>query len=554
DDWVADKPTAQQLALYGLDKPTLTVQMVVHKPIPPSTQPEDVPMAVNFGQEVGGKRYARVQGREEVCKVSKSTVDKIDLPLDDLRDKHVAAITASDVARLVITGTDGNAELIKDSNQAWRMISPVAGPADGDAVSKLIEKITGLTAQSFDDDPTAAVRQSIESPRMKVILERGKDKPALTVVIGQASALGATAYLKNGDGPSIALVAAADVKDVLVQPISLANRAVWTIDQTSVRRIVRAGKAGDRTVEKVGNDWLVTDPIRMEAQADSMTNLLSKFAALKATQQTLLKPAEVGLDKPAVKLTFTYMEKIAPPATTQPTSQPAPAPKEVEKEHSIALVQKDAIVYAQANNSGPVYQLDSSLVEEANRELAKRTLVGSLEADKADSLTLETSAGKVDLNKTRDDWTLRQDPTIKIDPVKVQEAINSLAGLTVTRYVDFDCAAPAKYGLDQAKTKVVVGWPGAATTAPDSAAPAGKKVTFLVSDKGEEGSFYAMVAGDKKVGLVNPAELIKVQKDWKFFEKSKEQPAASPPPGGGMPGGMMPGGMMPGGMPPMGPE
>lgn len=559
--WGDHKPAATDLRLWGLaPEPKLTVKMVARKD-PAATQPAPVQETViKFGLDrEGGGKYACIDGKpDEYFIVANTVLSSIDLDREELRDKRLlpaaamADVAASDLVGVTVTVGGANppaartATLIKDAKQAWRMVAPVQCLADSEAADKLIGKLTGVKVAGFEDEPTAVTTASLANPRLTITLDRGAGKPVLVVLIGGTSATGKSTIVKAGD--IVARVETADLDGIVPDaidrfaPLSLADKAVWTLSEEAIRQVKRvdakAGASGNRTIVRLpdGGSWQLTEPVKMDADADATKALLSKFASLKARQRTAMTAAQAGLDRPAVTLEFTAVEKAA---TTQPTTQP----KEITARRTLALASRDGVAYCQADGNGPVFQVEPALLTDASVELASRKLLAKLEpADKATRLTIESkgSAGKVELVKGAD-WRLRADAAVNIDAKKVEEVVNAVGGLSVVRYVDFNCRKPADYGLDKPATRVSITWPGAGEAAESVV------VTLLVSAKGDADGSFAMIENDGKVGLLSPADLAKIQKDWKAFEQGKEP---STPPGPGPMGGPM--GMPPGmrGMPP----
>ena len=560
--------TAEDLKLKGLDRPELTVTLVVSVPAtqpagagvstatsrPAESQPAEMTLTASFGPDLGGTRYGRIGSYfVQYFSLPTTALRDIEVAPADLRDKHIVPAAVDDVVGLTMVGLDGSlTELVKDDSQTWRMVKPATTRADSEVVNKLLRDATDLavtTDNPFDDNPAATVVAPLTSPRLKLTFTRSGGKAPIVLRVGPKSPTAATTLVKIDQTPSIAWLPTADIDKLFVEPMALADKTVWSLNQDDIRQIARvesaAGGSGNRTVVRDGSSWKLAAPASMPADDNAVRSLLGKATVLKARQQTLLTAAQAKLDAPAVTLEFSVVEKL--PAASQPAggsaaSQPDKSAREVIRVRKLALARKDDVtLYAQADGAGPVFLLDPSLYAEFTGELARRTLINAEEAarlaDSATWLSIHSPAGVVELRKSGDEWKLQADATVKIDAGKVAGAIRDIAGVSVVRYVDFACKGPAALGLKEAPLRVEIGWPAGpvapAASAPDTAAPALNKLTLLVYDKHEADGDYAMVQGSDKVGLVNAGEKLKLQKSWEDFQRTAAPAGPAGPPGAG---------------------
>lgn len=506
---------------FGLSKPSATVEVrTIEKPAEPATTQPERPAQpavyktykLELGLSFGGKTFARLADGKAVFTLDTSNVDDLKKGLDELREKKLTTVSRYNVVSVEIAAGDMTTRLIKDANSEWRILAPVEAKADESAVNKWLDAVLAVQADSFEDTPGAIALSALETPRMTVTLGTGKDEPPVVLQVGQPSATGAMSYLRNKKWPAVLVVRSSDLKDVLIDTMTLAGKDVWELKADRIKRVARSGQGGARTIERVADDWptwQLVAPVTMGADKDASQNLIDKLTGLKAVKRTLHKAGDFNLNKPALALTLTvieYKEAKQDPAATQPAE-----PEKVETTRTLVLVEKDGQFFGQVDGKGPFYEFETALLMDLSAEWARRSLVekDKLAADKAVALELTSSLGSVSLNKVGDDWKLTSDPAVRIDESKVKELVEALGDLQVVRYVDFDAKDLAKYGLDKPATRVKVTMPG------------GKLIELLASEKGEEGSSYVTTAGDPKVGLILPADLVKVQKDWKNFQKGE---------------------------------
>ena len=564
-EWAPAKPSAEDLKVQGLDDPAVKVTVRLFKP--GTTQPDDKPLLLAIGQATGDrgeKRFGQIVGTDEFFTLDTSSVKELEADPAVLRDKHPAIFAAADATSLAVVSDGGQAKAAMltrpTTTQPWQMDKPEKVAADSKLADDVIAKIAALAADSFDDDrPADDLAKRDRDARLNVTLGfAGGGSPVALHVWPNVAGEKDTRVHVDGS-PSAALVPAGKVGELLAavgvkpvastapddqfDPLILASKAVWSLDERAIAGIARAAKGADRAAVLEDKAWKLTAPIKMDADAESVAALLGQFAALQADRRTTLNVAAAGLDKPAVTLTFTM----------KATTQPASAASQPER-HTLKLVKKAAKAYCIADDKLPVYLVSPAVVDkDAVVELGRRALAGAIDPAKVTRVELNVDASQPDqlvLVKSDDKWqaesvpAAQADPAVEIDPAKVRSFLDDLAGLKVSRYVDFNCRKPADYGLDKPKIRVATTAPASsATTAPDAGGV--ERVVLLVGshkspDDPKVDVDYVMVEKDGKVGVLEISELAKLRKELKDFKKVEEMP---PGPMGMPPGMMMPPGM-----------
>ncbi|MCG3179334.1 MAG: hypothetical protein BIFFINMI_01668 [Phycisphaerae bacterium] len=476
---------------------------------------------------------AAVQGAGQVFTIPDAKVKDLALELKDVRETKLTALGKNDVEQVsaVSPGPGADArpvrtDLVRLKSDRWQMTEPIKSDADKDKVEEWLGKLLGVQADSFRDQPDAVALAAMNDPQLTVTLT-GADKAALKIAFSKpVGATGSTCYVRVGDSPALAVVESSKIKDALIDPMTLADRTVWTLDEDRVMRFARP----DRTVERMADDWQrwqLVGPVKMAAEDSAVRGLLDKLVTLTAAQRTLLTPAQVGLDKPLTRITV--VERIPPepatqPATTAPDAPPAqPEGKPTFVERTLELARQDGKIYAWQVGQPVVWELDPAILDDVNAEWARRTLTDSAPAADAQKVELASPAGKVELAKVGQEWKLAGDPNVKIDARKVEEIVENIARLQVQSYAAFGLPASAdlgKYaGLDNPATRLRITYAGDKP----------KTLELIASDKGVDGNVYVLLrrtpadaSESANVALIAPGELKdKIQQDWKFFQKSE---------------------------------
>jgi len=127
--------------------------------------------AVRFGKKtpVGGNTYAAVEGEPGIYTVPSYRATSFERALDDLREHRVLRFDRSAVDRVVVEWPETRVELER-RDTGWWLTAPVEGPADEKTVEDLLADLGFLRAEGFVDEPPEAVVQSLEEPRLRVVL------------------------------------------------------------------------------------------------------------------------------------------------------------------------------------------------------------------------------------------------------------------------------------------------------------------------------------------------------------------------------------------------
>jgi len=152
---------AQALSVYDLDESARVVRF--------ETAGEE--HAVRFGKKtpVGGNTYAAVEGEQRVYTVPSYRATSFERTLDDLRERRVLRFDRTGVDRVVVEWAETRVALER-RDTGWWLAAPLEGPADEKTVEDLLADLAFLRAEGFVDEPSEAVTQSFEEPRLRVVL------------------------------------------------------------------------------------------------------------------------------------------------------------------------------------------------------------------------------------------------------------------------------------------------------------------------------------------------------------------------------------------------
>lgn len=275
----------------------------------------------------------------------------------------------------------------------WSLTTPLAAPADGAEVSRVLGSVLGLEKQRTLEDFDPA-ELGLASPRARVTVETTKQKK--TMVVG-AQVPQSDSMVVTLEGSDEAFVVPSFVfADLGKAPGDWRDKALVRGQRDEVESVRLIPEVGPQLLlaKRNGEFWLES-PITDRAARDVVDRLLTDLTALKATSFVdEPKPAEeLGLAPPA----GTFQVQFA--GAAQPVVIAVGALRHVRVDERLALTDTDLLPY-----------LGKPLSE-------WRSLAWSgLDSWQVESVTVEDQAGKLELRREGGNW-LRDGVEVPYTPV-----------------------------------------------------------------------------------------------------------------------------------------
>ena len=266
-------------------------------------------------------------------------------------------VNSSDVTKITMTQPDGKRLVLNKAGTQWRLSEPMDAPADTFAVEDLLRALTGLSSRGqLPVEQVGSV--GLDHPNYVVELT-GKDGKVTKVSVGQKSEISNAMYVLVNDRKQPDIVAS-DAYAQLEKPASAyRSKKLVDVNNDQVKQIAITRNGKTVRLQKSGSDWEITEPSKMPADTNAVSDLLFAITGLNATEfvQNPDKPAVYGLSKPATVVWFS----TAPPA---PEAQPAASARATEPAGTtIAFGRPEDVleknVYASVNG-GPIVTVSTS--------------------------------------------------------------------------------------------------------------------------------------------------------------------------------------------------
>jgi hypothetical protein len=263
------------------------------------------------------KVCAKLKSADSIFTVAADSANKFAAQANDLRDTRVLTFTEPDVRSLELLRGVDKIQLVRDTNNVWKLTAPVALEADDGRVSTLLSKLNGLKATQYVADvATDLDKFGLAAPTATVTLRGAGTNVLAQLLIGSLDTTNAISHVKRADEPFIYGVDTNIMGWLPANALALRTRRVAELKPDQTTKLViektstETNQPPQRTVIERGadNNWKMVEPTQGVLDLDGVRNLLDNLDQLRAKEfirEGLDNLAEYGLDKPELKITAT---------------------------------------------------------------------------------------------------------------------------------------------------------------------------------------------------------------------------------------------------------
>ncbi|HEV2948622.1 MAG TPA: DUF4340 domain-containing protein [Gemmataceae bacterium] len=465
----------KDLSQYGLKEPEQTIQVTknngevmilligkesheerrtVTKPAPPFGPPQP-PKPETIVEKY---RYAKLKDNDQVFEIRDAKLKDIFVPLNTLRDAHLARFSSFDAQRLEITH-DGQDILLEKDKTGWKLKKPVEADADGSKVTELLDKLSNLEARDQDvidkgdaktfglDKPAGTIQVKIEESKGEGEKKTTKTKE-YKFLLGKRDAAKSKMYVQAEGGERINAVE--DSLWKLVDRPVLAYRNKRVLDfMTGDLAKVDIQRGGEKfSLEQVKDSWQLTSPVKVEADQAAANKLagdlgrmeVADFVANDAKKDDLERL--YGLAKPEVSATVSFTTKDKKPQTL-----------EVGKQRGDKLE-----FFAKLASSPAIFVVKKELRDALDQSsLAYRPKqLWNIKAEDIAELHLQKEGQNEQLKREGAEWRVVEPFRATALPNQVDKIVKALAAPNCVRFETHIAKELKTYGLDKPYLRVAV--------------------------------------------------------------------------------------------------
>jgi len=273
---------AENLKDYGLAKPGAGIKVVLA-----SGEARELELGDRTpdGSAVYAAQKVAAKGRPARPKVFLADTALLDEAIGGaaaLRDRTALPFKRADVARLILKRPEGSLVLEKRRKQ-WEIVTPVAAAADGIAVDDLLVSLGRLEASRFAAESAADLgRYGLGAPRLVIEVAPSGAGKARSLAFGAETGAGEY-YAQNSLEPAIMAVPKSAFDGVNKALAQLRSKQIAAIAVEEVQRVAIARGNQRFELRREGEKrWMITAPRRIEADAQTVQDLLWELSDMRA--------------------------------------------------------------------------------------------------------------------------------------------------------------------------------------------------------------------------------------------------------------------------------
>jgi len=312
----------QTLADFGLDDPVFTFKY----------GDGNTYYTIKIGKlaHVGDKVYMLDSHSNKIIVADKELAESLSVDIDRLRSQTIFDIVRYEISSVAIRLPQGGAKaqaktswkrigLIRDSDNKWRIESPIVARASDRAVDAFLSLLNAMVIKSFVNVSESEAGLDSSSWPASITIEGANKKQ--TLFIGREIPDVNQVYARFEDNPTIFTLDAEPFRDLPDLQSKLRDRDIFKIDESStvaldiskaediikIRKLTSgtwdlSGKAGEKIVESLSADLTIVNEL--------LTALKSTTARAFISDIHTEDLSEFGINKNSLRITTTSADNV----------------------------------------------------------------------------------------------------------------------------------------------------------------------------------------------------------------------------------------------------
>ncbi len=291
----------QDLSIYGLKKPYLTIQL--------STADNKTKTAILIGDSNPSNtmNYMKLRDYKAVHEISITTKNNLDKSLYDLRDKSLLSIQEDAVDKIQLAEGDKSFVLEKKAG-TWYITKPFRHLANNDRIKSGLRTLAHGTAASFEQEPlTSPATYHLNKPLKTIDFWQGKDKQSIS--FAQVQEKNAKVYYATRSAVSDCV----KVQEYIINAFNakqdeLMDKKIFHMDINQADNLEMTTPALHLKAKRGKNNlWSVTAEPKAKIDPNQINSLVYELYAMeysKAVDAKSVTEAQAGWSKPQATITW----------------------------------------------------------------------------------------------------------------------------------------------------------------------------------------------------------------------------------------------------------
>jgi hypothetical protein len=407
---------------------------------------------------------------------------------DEKPKEKVFTFDRTRAREVALTGAGRETVRLVKGAAGWQITQPQPAPADGGEVDALLSALETLeVANVVAESPESPAEYGLATPRAGVQVTVEGQGPPLGLEVGDKTPDGASVYARIAGKPRVFTVPSYLEGSFTKTAFDLRDRDLLRVKRDAVRQIVSEGPDGRWAVQRNGDEWAFTEPIRTRAgrwPVDGLAGSLETLRMDSVVAEDAKDLAPFGLARPARRVTAVLADGG-------------------QRTLEIGTKTADGKYHARVAGSAQVVTIAPAVPDDLAKGMgeyrARRLLdvatheVEGLEIEKGGAKQVYARASRPDpAGGETHTWSRTAPDRKEIPSASVQDVLFELGGVDVASFVDAP-QAPAAYGLDAPALKATLKFTDGRAAQ-----------WFLLGQK--DGKWYARRNDDAAILVLDPAK------------------------------------------------
>ena len=375
--------------------------------------------------------------------------------------QNVINFSREEIDGIVIQNGDDKIEL-RRRDKKWRLETPIKDQADSSLIENLLlnleswQKDATIPAKELEADKSKLNEYGLSKPKLRLKL-RGKDAPP-EILFGKDAALEGKMYVRLENSKETFLAAQSIKKEVEKKPAEFRDRKLTDLITAQVSRVVLKTPTGEMELQKKGDHWEITKPLRARGDDQKIADLIAQVTTARIQQFVADDRGDLhpfGLAEPRGSITLFAQEDKSPARADSSRGEQG----QVLQIGGVPEKEKDQ-VYVRFSARAFVYTLPKKIEEILNtkpNDVRDRHLV-RIDTNILDRITIDAPGkGKTVLARKEENWTIASRKNAPANSSEVRRLIDTLQNEQVTKFVEEVASDLPKYGLDKPQLQLTFG-------------------------------------------------------------------------------------------------
>jgi hypothetical protein len=375
------------------------------------------------------------------------------------RAQNIVNFSHDKIDRIVIQNGNDKIDL-RRQDKKWRLEAPIKDQADSSLIENLLlnlenwQKDTTISAKEIERDKNKLNEYGLSKPKLRLKLI-GRDAPP-EILFGKDAALEGKMYVRLENSNETFLAGQSIKKELEKKPEEFRDRKLTDLITAQVSRVVLKSAAGEMDLQKKGDHWEITRPLRARGDDQKIADLISQVTTARIQQFVADDRGDLhpyGLAEPRGSITLFAQDDKSASATDSSRGEQG----QMLQIGGTPEKEKDQI-YVRFSPRAFVYTLPKKIEEILNtkpNDVRDRHLI-RIDTNILDRITIDPQGkAKTVLARKGEDWTIANRKNAPANSSEVRRLIDTLQNEQVTKFVEEVASDLPKYGLDKPQLRLI---------------------------------------------------------------------------------------------------